>query len=73
MQSFFIALIRNSISTRNMLSAGVILKPRRNDYPRRGPGKKFKKIFSKKSHLAENCRTVPRIPYPISYYVAEHT
>ena len=29
-------------------------RPRRKSYPRMGPGKKFKKVFSKKSHSAEN-------------------
>ena len=55
-----------------ILTAGVINSPRRNNYPRGGPGKKFKFFFSENSHIAENtlfhilihCETIP-YPYTL--------
>ena len=45
-------------------SVGVKINRRRHTYPGRPQvGKKFKKFSSKISHTAENCRTVPKIPY----------
>ena len=35
------------------LIAGVLIRPRRNNYPRGGPGKKLQKFFSKNSRSAE--------------------
>ena len=67
-QSFYIALSHISVRTRNKICAGVLIIRSRNNYTRGRACKKnqFKKIFSKKSHSAENCRTVPKIPYSIS-------
>ena len=33
---------------------------------RAGPLEKFENFFSGKSHSAENCRTVPKLPYVIT-------
>ena len=38
-----------------------------------GPAKIFLKFFWKKSHSAENCRTLPKVNHSLSLYIAEHT
>ena len=68
-QSFYIAISLISIretqsdgSTRNKLSAGVgNIRGRNNCLGVRKCPKKSN--FRKKSHSAESCRTVPKIPY----------
>ena len=61
-QSFYIALSHINIRTRNKMSAGVLIVRGRNDFIAR---KNLKKI-SKKSHSAENCRTVPKMSHSIT-------
>ena len=55
------------------VSAGLIIIRSRNIYPRgRACQEVFLKIL-KKSHSAENCRTVPKMSHSLSLYIAEHT
>ena len=66
-QSFYIVLSHINIRTRNKISAGVLIIRRRINYRRgRGCQKNFD-FFSKKSHSAENCRTVPKMSIPYLY------
>ena len=60
------------------VSAGVKINRRRHNYKgaigvrqrvRARMDQKFEKKISKKSHSAENCRTVSKIPYSISLYI----
>ena len=60
-QSFYIALSHISIRTRNMKYTGVTIS--------RAGGVQEKNVFSKKSHSAENCRTVPKMSHSISLYI----
>ena len=60
---------RTGGSTRNKLSAGVLIIVRRYNYPRGRAWQDFLKIFSKKSHSSENCRTVTKIPYSTSLHI----
>ena len=47
------AFFHESLSRHKKLTAGVKITPCPNNYPRGGPGKKFKKFFSEKFHSAE--------------------
>ena len=73
-QSFYIALSHINIRTSKKVSADVLIMRRRCNYPRGRNGavggrerKRTavsgwpRKKISKKSHSAENCRTVPKI------------
>ena len=59
-QSFYTALAHINIRMRNKISA-VITIDTRNIYPHGRACHEFLKFFEKKSHSAENCRTVPKI------------
>ena len=43
-----------TVSVCKKLAAGVVVSPRRSNYPRGGPGQKSNFCFPKKSHSAEN-------------------
>ena len=51
---FHFALSQNSILRQKKSTRGVIIRARRNTYPRGALEKNSKKTFSKKSHSAEN-------------------
>ena len=72
-QSFHKTLSRINIRTRNKISAGVLIIRGRINYTRGRASQKLLNFYSKKSHSAENCRTVAKMNHSPSLYIAEHT
>ena len=72
-QSLYIASSHINIRTRNKISAGVLIIRSRNNYTRGRACHEFLNFFSKKSHSAESCRTVPKMRHSISLYIETTT